>query len=111
MPNIQLSAVIDVRAEFVGEFERTVDALAAAAFYEPGVLDYRIWRDRTAPQRFLILERYADQQALDTHMAVPAVQGFVAALPGWLVADSQAALDTTEQVGVIPLLSLSISQA
>ena len=53
MPNIQLSAVLDIRPEHVAEFERRLDELVIAAASEPGVLEYRIWRDRTIPTRFL----------------------------------------------------------
>ncbi|RMI30871.1 putative quinol monooxygenase [Nocardia stercoris] len=103
MPNIQLSAVIEIRPEFIADFERTVDDLTTAAAAEPGLLEYRIWRDRTDPHRFLILERYLDQQALDTHRALPTVQAFVTALPTWLAISSRAALHTTEEFGTIPL--------
>ncbi|MFJ9369709.1 putative quinol monooxygenase [Nocardia sp. NPDC101769] len=109
MSNIQLSASIEIQPEHVAEFERTLDVLVASAALEPGVLEYGIWRDRTVPHRFLLFERYADQQALDAHMTLPAVADFVARLPHWLAADSQGALDTTEQLGVIPLPRFSPS--
>lgn len=108
MSVIQLSAVVEIRAEHVTEFESAIDLLTVAAASESGVVEYRAWQDRTEPGRFLILESYADQQALDTHMALPTVIDFVTRLPAWLASDSHAALHTLDSVGRIPLNSAGV---
>jgi len=46
---------------------------------EPGCLDYRLVRSRHAPDAFLLLERYADEEALTEHVNAP---HWVEALPG-----------------------------
>lgn len=43
--------------------------LAAATRAEEGNLDYRVFVDRENPRSFLLLEEYADAQALAAHRA------------------------------------------
>jgi quinol monooxygenase YgiN len=71
---IQLAAVLDIALTHTADFESAVTALAKAAATEPGVLDHGFRRDPTHPGRCLIRERYADQAAVDTHLALPDVR-------------------------------------
>src|SRR5689334_20426526 len=100
---IQLTAVLDIVPTHTTDFEAAIAALAKAATTEPGVLDYGFWRDPAEPGRYLLRERYADQAALDTHMALPDVGAFVAQLSGWLAEDTHALLETTAELTRIPL--------
>ncbi|MFE3000873.1 putative quinol monooxygenase [Nocardia sp. NPDC059246] len=67
-----------------------------------GVLDYGFWRDPAQPGRYLIRERYADQAAVDVHMALADVVAFTVLLPEWLTEDSHALLETTTDLTRIP---------
>ncbi|MGW5229264.1 putative quinol monooxygenase [Nocardia niigatensis] len=100
---IQLTAVPDIALTHTADFESAITALAKAAATEPGVLDYGFWRDPTRPGRYLIRERYADQAAVDTHMALPDVAAFIGHLPRWLATDSHALLETTSVLTRIPM--------
>ncbi|MFI9415161.1 putative quinol monooxygenase [Nocardia gamkensis] len=100
---IQLSAVVDIHPDHISAFEQAVNGLIAAARSEPGVFDYQLWRHPSETGRFLLLERYADRQALDGHLAAPLVIDFVTSLPNWLSRSSYAALSTTNEIGEIPL--------
>jgi quinol monooxygenase YgiN len=53
------------------ELERTLSDLVEETRREPGALAYVVQRSRERATRFLVYERYADQAALDRHMAAP----------------------------------------
>ncbi|MET8431054.1 putative quinol monooxygenase [Nocardia sp. NPDC004860] len=99
---IQLTAVLDIAPAHTAAFEAAITTLAKAATTEPGVLDYGFWRDPAQPGRYLIRERYADQAAVDTHMALADVVAFTVLLPEWLAQDSHALLETTTDLTRIP---------
>jgi len=44
-------------------------ALVIPTRREPGCLEYEVVRDREAPERFAVIERWADDAAIAAHMA------------------------------------------
>jgi quinol monooxygenase YgiN len=54
--------------------------MSAHSLAEPGCLDYRFWISTEDPSAILLLEQWADQAALDAHMAAPQLAEFAAAL-------------------------------
>jgi quinol monooxygenase YgiN len=70
-------------------FEGLVKALAAAVkTHEPGNLDYRILRNRAAPESYRIVEIYSSKEAFKQHLAAdyvrntnPLVQKTLSAAP------------------------------
>jgi quinol monooxygenase YgiN len=62
------------------------EALAAAKHHqeitaqEPGCHEYRFWTAIDDPDSLLLFERWADQAALDAHLAAPHVREFGAAI-------------------------------
>ena len=60
------------------ELEAALRTLVAPTANEPGVLEYRLNRSRTEPGTYRFIERFADQAALDAHMAAPHVQSVFA---------------------------------
>ncbi|WP_458687553.1 putative quinol monooxygenase [Nocardia tengchongensis] len=100
---IQLTAILNIIPSRTADFESALTALAKDAATEPGVLDYGFWRDPSHAGRYLLRELYADQTAVDTHMARPAVAAFVADLPNWLAGDTHADLESTAALTRIPL--------
>jgi autoinducer 2-degrading protein len=78
----------------VAELLRRLAPLSRA---EPGCLQYDVHRDPDDPNRFFLFERYADDEALEAHMASPHVQelGFGDAFPR---------LETRQRTTLIPLV-------
>jgi quinol monooxygenase YgiN len=62
------------------------EALAAArgmqevTAQEPGCHEYRFWMEIDDPDSLLLFERWADQSALDAHLAAPHTREFGAAI-------------------------------
>ena len=64
------TARITVRSEFAGPFEQRVVAHARNSLErEEGCLGFEVYRDREDAARFLLFERYRDEQALNAHHA------------------------------------------
>ncbi|GFK94029.1 Putative monooxygenase [Fundidesulfovibrio magnetotacticus] len=56
------------------ELEALLRGLVGETAREPGALEYMLHRTRQQPPRFVFYERFADQAALDSHMAEPFFQ-------------------------------------
>ena len=66
----QQARIIAVLTALPGKQTDLADLLAAmrqASRAEPGNLRYDLWRDRNNPERFVLDELYADEQALAAH--------------------------------------------
>jgi quinol monooxygenase YgiN len=76
--------MITLTAKLLAEHRETALAAAkkmsAQSLTEPGCLDYRFWISTEDPNSILLLEQWQDQDALNTHMAQPALAEFAAAL-------------------------------
>lgn len=67
---IAIVATIHIKPEMVTIFEQIArDLEAAVAAHEPGCITYRMARSRTDPLTYMNLEIFADQAALDAHIA------------------------------------------
>ncbi len=62
------------RAEDVA---KALGALLSPTRQEPGCLEYQLHRDPENPLKFLFFERFANQAALDAHLASPHFQAFL----------------------------------
>jgi len=73
--------VLDVHMEAAPGREEDVakalGALLAPTRKEPGCLEYQLHRDPENPLKFLFFERFANQAALDAHLAAPHFQAFL----------------------------------
>jgi quinol monooxygenase YgiN len=68
------------------EFARLFNETAAQVRKEPGCEQYELFRSTTSPDGFVLLERWRDRAALDTHIALikaspPAPHGALRAGP------------------------------
>jgi quinol monooxygenase YgiN len=59
------------------DLEQALSALIAPTRGEPGCLAYRLHNDPQHPGRFMFYEKFADQAALDAHIASPHFQNLV----------------------------------
>lgn len=84
-------ATLSLLPVFVARPERTAQLLEQlvelerASRADPGCLVYRVFRDADRPDRFVLVEEWSDQAALDAHNAQPHVRRFVASASELLV--------------------------
>src|SRR5437868_14206463 len=73
--------VLNVHMEAVpgreDDLARELQALVAPTRHEPGCLAYELHRDPEARGRFMFYEKFADQSALDAHIASPHFQNWL----------------------------------
>ncbi|MFM6854599.1 MAG: putative quinol monooxygenase [Sphingopyxis sp.] len=77
---IILAGHLITRPDLVEELHATLSTLVADTVQEEGCLDYHFAIDDRAAGTILVFERWADQAALDAHLALPAIG---AVLGGW----------------------------
>ncbi|MCB0971506.1 MAG: antibiotic biosynthesis monooxygenase [Acidimicrobiales bacterium] len=63
-----------------GDLEAAVQTAIPAFHQEEGCIDYRFSADLTDPARIMIAEQWADEAAMDAHMAGEAFATFMAAI-------------------------------
>ena len=65
--------LIDVscRPENVEEFGAVLREFAAACREEPGCVSFEVFRSQDQPERFALVEKYTDAQALAAHRGYP----------------------------------------
>ncbi len=66
---IKIVAFVSVKPGSEDAFAAAAKTCVAASRAEPGVLHYDLWREQQGEQRFVFNELYADQAAVDAHMA------------------------------------------
>lgn len=59
------------------DLEQALTALLAPTRQEPGCLAYHLHHDPQNPAKFMFYEKFADQAALDAHIASPHFQNLV----------------------------------
>ena len=66
---IKIVAFVGVKQGAEEAFIAAARICVAASRAEPGVLHYQLWREQQGETRFVFNELYADQAAIDAHMA------------------------------------------
>lgn len=66
---IKIVAFVGVKPGSEDAFIAAAKICVAASRAEPGVVYYDVWREQQGEQRFVFNELYADQAAVDAHMA------------------------------------------
>ncbi len=80
------TARITVRSAFAERFERQVLAHARTSLErEEDCLGFDVYRDREDGARFLLFERYRDEQAMHAHHASAHFKAFRADVDDWVV--------------------------
>jgi len=60
--------------------------VAAASREEAGCIEYRVFEDTEQPNRFVFVEEWADEEALQKHFRTPHIAEFMQAVPETIVA-------------------------
>lgn len=93
MPHhVKVLAILVARPGKGGELRTLLDGMVAPSRKEPGNLRYDLWRDQADPDRFVLDELYADDDAVAAHRATPHFQSYVSAI-GDLAERTALALD------------------
>ncbi|MDT3720673.1 putative quinol monooxygenase [Pseudomonas oryzihabitans] len=71
MPAIDLIVALQASEGRIEELRETLQALREASLQEPGCLDYRIAQGSVSANRFFLLERWVDAEALFLHEHTP----------------------------------------
>lgn len=72
MPDhVKTVAIFVARAGKAHELRTLLDLMLAPSRAEPGNLRYDLWRDQADPDRFVLDELYADNDAVVAHRATP----------------------------------------
>jgi quinol monooxygenase YgiN len=85
------AATLSLLPMFVAKPERSAEllehlvALERASRADPGCIAYRVFRDEDRADRFVLVEEWSDEDALEAHNAQPHVTQFVAAVGDLLV--------------------------
>jgi len=66
---IKIVAFVGIKLGSEEAFTAAARICVAASREEPGVLYYDLWREQQGDRRFMFNELYADQAAVDAHMA------------------------------------------
>jgi quinol monooxygenase YgiN len=74
---IVLNVHMEAAAGREEDLELALSALVAPTRAEPGCLAYRLHCDPESPGKFMFYEKFADQAALDAHIASPHFQELV----------------------------------
>ncbi len=71
-------AFIEVEPGREAVLEEAARACIALTRQEPGCLDYTLHRDRADPSRFVFVENWETEAALEAHMQTPHLRAFFA---------------------------------
>jgi quinol monooxygenase YgiN len=71
MPELTVVAVLTAKEEAVDTIQAGLSKLTAAARTEDGCVSYDLCQDTANPTRFVTVETWASQEALDAHFVSP----------------------------------------
>ncbi len=78
--HVKVMAILAARPGKSGELRTLLDGMVAPSREEPGNLRYDLWRDQADPDRFVLDELYADDDAVAAHRASPHFKIYLSAL-------------------------------
>jgi len=76
------------------EFVRLATEMCAASRGDDGCVGYRFYADMEQPDRYVFIEEWRDEQALQSHFAQPHTARFMAGLPPMLGEEADALFHT-----------------
>lgn len=79
---VKITAILLARPGKARELRDLLDGMVASSRKEPGNLRYDLWQDRADPDRFVLDELYADDEAVAAHRATAHFQAYAAAIEG-----------------------------
>ena len=87
--SVQVVALVVARAGQADALVQAIETITAATLGEAGCLSYVPHRDLQDPNRFVFIEHWASQEALDAHNQTPHLQAFAATIGPLLAAPLQ----------------------
>ena len=82
MSNVKIAALVSVKPEYAAELADVFKNLVKASRAEPGCISYDLHRETGKPNRFVFVENWKNQAAVDAHNASTHFQNFVKAIDG-----------------------------
>jgi quinol monooxygenase YgiN len=80
--HVKIMAILVARPGKAGELRKLLDGMVAPSRKEAGNLRYDLWRDQTNPDRFVLDELYAGNDAVDAHRTAAHYQAYASAING-----------------------------
>lgn len=87
MADLHVIATIPAKAEAADGIRAALSSLVQQTRQEEGCLAYDLYESAAAPNTFVTVERWTNQDALDQHMASPHLAAAFAAADGALAGD------------------------
>ncbi len=78
--HVKVIAILVARPGKGGELRSLLAGMVVPSRREPGNLRYDLWQDQTDPNRFVLDELYANDDAVAAHRATPHFQGYLSAI-------------------------------
>ena len=78
--HVKIMAILAARPNKARKLRALLDSMLAPSRAEAGNLRYDLWQDQTDPDRFVLDELYADQEAVAAHRATPHFQTYLSAI-------------------------------
>jgi quinol monooxygenase YgiN len=75
--HVKVIAILVARPGKGGELRSLLDGMVDPSRKEPGNLRYDLWQDQADPNRFVLDELYADEDAVAAHRATPHFQAYL----------------------------------
>ena len=82
MSNIKIVALVTVKPEYTETLKPLFQSLVKASRAEEGNISYDLHQEIGNPNRFVFVENWKSQAAIDEHNASEHFQGFVKAIDG-----------------------------
>lgn len=84
MSEITIVASIHAASGHEADVESALEVLIRATHDEPGCIRYVLHRYRDDPAKFVLIEHWRDQDALDTHFRAEHMATFMTTVGSWL---------------------------
>lgn len=97
--SVIVSAVFKAKPGKEGNLESVLKAIIPEVQAEKGAVQYALHRAANDNSQFFFYEKYADQNALNYHMATPHLQGLLKSIDG-LVAENPV-IEIYEEIAAI----------
>jgi quinol monooxygenase YgiN len=91
---ILVTGRVQIPAEHRERFVEVAGEMCRRSREDEGCGGYRFYADLEQPDRYVIVEEWADDQALQRHFAQPHTSSFMSALPGLLGSPPDALFHT-----------------
>ena len=75
---VKIVAILTAKPGKADELKALIDGMVGPSRSEPGNLRYDVWREKAEPNRIVLDELYASDEAVAAHRAAPHFQAYAA---------------------------------